>query len=94
MVVTGVITACSRSGARAEGPGKSHAGVIGPYMSDMIHWIEDRFANQVAPDPHAPGNVPGVQNGRTGRAYGRRTGAELLSLRRILRRECRGIQGL
>jgi pimeloyl-ACP methyl ester carboxylesterase len=29
-------------------PGQSHAGVIGPSLADMIHWIDDRFAGTTA----------------------------------------------
>lgn len=35
-------------------PGQSHAGVIGPSASDMIHWIGDRFAGVANPDPYVP----------------------------------------
>jgi alpha-beta hydrolase superfamily lysophospholipase len=41
-------------------PGQSHAGVIGPSFSDMVHWIKDRFAGVADPDPYAPTGLPGV----------------------------------
>ena len=34
-------------------PGQSHSGVIAPSASDMLHWIDDRFANGTNPDPYA-----------------------------------------
>lgn len=42
-------------------PGQSHAGVIAPSMGDMIHWIQDRFDNQPAPDPYVPTGMPNVE---------------------------------
>jgi pimeloyl-ACP methyl ester carboxylesterase len=42
-------------------PGQSHAGVIAPSLPDMVHWINDRFADQPAPDPVAPTGQPDVQ---------------------------------
>jgi hypothetical protein len=41
-------------------PGQSHAGVIPIYMSDMVHWIADRFAHDPDPDPYVP---TGTSNG-------------------------------
>ena len=41
-------------------PGQSHAGVIAPSASDMVHWISDRFAGKPNPDPYAPTGLPGV----------------------------------
>jgi pimeloyl-ACP methyl ester carboxylesterase len=35
-------------------PGQSHAGVINVSMSDMVHWIADRFDGGVDPDPYQP----------------------------------------
>jgi alpha-beta hydrolase superfamily lysophospholipase len=42
-------------------PGQSHAGVIGPSMGDMVHWIADRFAGDPNPDPYQPTGLPGIQ---------------------------------
>ncbi len=42
-------------------PGQSHAGVIVPSMSDMVHWIADRFAGDPNPDPYQPSGLAGVQ---------------------------------
>jgi pimeloyl-ACP methyl ester carboxylesterase len=42
-------------------PGQSHAGVIGVSYGDMLHWINDRFAGNPAPDPTAPTGQPDVQ---------------------------------
>jgi alpha-beta hydrolase superfamily lysophospholipase len=42
-------------------PGQSHAGVIAPSFPDMLHWINDRFAGQPAPDPTPPAGQPDVQ---------------------------------
>ena len=42
-------------------PGQSHAGVIGPSYADMLHWINDRFAGNPAPDPTPPTGQPDVQ---------------------------------
>jgi len=41
-------------------PGQSHAGVIAPSFPDMVHWIKDRFAGDVSPDPYTPVGLPGV----------------------------------
>jgi len=42
-------------------PGQSHAGVIAPSFSDMVHWIRDRFVGETNPDSYAPVGLPGVQ---------------------------------
>ena len=34
--------------------GQSHAGVIGPSFTDMLHWIGDRFTTTSAVDPYVP----------------------------------------
>jgi len=34
--------------------GQSHAGVIGPSLTDMLHWIGDRFTTTSADDPYVP----------------------------------------
>ena len=40
-------------------PGQSHAGVIGPSLTDMIGWINDRFASE--PGPYTPTGQPDVE---------------------------------
>lgn len=42
-------------------PGKTHGGVIAFYVSDMVHWLADRFAGDPNPDPYAPAGVPEVE---------------------------------
>ena len=42
-------------------PGQTHAGVIGPSASDMVHWITDRFANGANPDPAKPKGLANIQ---------------------------------
>ncbi len=42
-------------------PGQTHAGVIAPSFPDMLHWINDRFAGDPAPDPTPPSGQPDVQ---------------------------------
>ncbi len=42
-------------------PGQSHAGVIAPSFPDMLHWINDRFAGEPAPDPTPPTGQPIVE---------------------------------
>ncbi len=42
-------------------PGQSHAGVIAPSATDMIHWITDRFANGANPDPFIPKGLANIQ---------------------------------
>ncbi len=34
--------------------GQSHAGVIGPSLPDMLHWIGDRFSSNATVDPYVP----------------------------------------
>lgn len=40
-------------------PGQSHSGVIGPSLTDMFGWINDRFASE--PGPFTPTGQPDVQ---------------------------------
>ena len=42
-------------------PGQSHAGVIGPSLTDMLTWIGDRFGGGANPDPYAPVGQSDVQ---------------------------------
>jgi hypothetical protein len=42
-------------------PGQSHAGVIAPSASDMLHWMSDRFAGVKNPDPYKPTGQADVQ---------------------------------
>jgi fermentation-respiration switch protein FrsA (DUF1100 family) len=42
-------------------PGQSHAGVIGPSLTDMLTWIGDRFAGGANPDPYVPTGQADVQ---------------------------------
>lgn len=42
-------------------PGQSHAGVIGPSLTDMLTWIGDRFAGAASPDTYAPVGQADVQ---------------------------------
>ena len=42
-------------------PGQSHAGVIVPSLSDMIHWINDRFVGTAAPGSYKPTGQPDIQ---------------------------------
>jgi hypothetical protein len=44
-------------------PGQSHAGVIVPSATDMIHWIKDRFAatgTETVTDPYVPTGQQGI----------------------------------
>jgi pimeloyl-ACP methyl ester carboxylesterase len=42
-------------------PGQSHSGVIAPSASDMLHWIDDRFADGANPDPYAPTGLANIE---------------------------------
>jgi acetyl esterase/lipase len=42
-------------------PGQSHAGVIGPSLTDMLTWIGHRFAGDPTPDPMVPTGQDDVQ---------------------------------
>jgi fermentation-respiration switch protein FrsA (DUF1100 family) len=42
-------------------PGQSHAGVIGPSLTDMLTWIGNRFAGVANPDPLQPTGQSDVQ---------------------------------
>ena len=42
-------------------PGQSHAGVIGPSLTDMLTWIGHRFAGDPTPDPMMPTGQDDVQ---------------------------------
>jgi len=42
-------------------PGQSHAGVIGPSATDMVQWIDHRFAKAGNPDPYKPKGLPNVE---------------------------------
>jgi pimeloyl-ACP methyl ester carboxylesterase len=42
-------------------PGQSHAGVIGPSLTDMVTWIDNRFADEESPDPMEPTGQPDVE---------------------------------
>jgi len=42
-------------------PNQSHAGVIGPSLNDMIHWIDARFTGSEKPGAYAPVGQADVQ---------------------------------
>jgi dienelactone hydrolase len=42
-------------------PDQSHAGVIGPSLSDMLTWIDHRFAGDPTPDEMVPTGQPDVE---------------------------------
>ena len=42
-------------------PGMSHTGVLPVSITDMVHWIADRFAGVPSPDAYRPVGMPGIQ---------------------------------
>jgi dipeptidyl aminopeptidase/acylaminoacyl peptidase len=45
-------------------PGQSHSGVVAPSVTDMAHWISDRFADQPNPDTYPPFGAVGIEVSR------------------------------
>jgi dipeptidyl aminopeptidase/acylaminoacyl peptidase len=47
-------------------PGLDHNSIVGPSMTDVVHWMADRFAGQANPDSYSPTGEGGVQRGACG----------------------------